>query len=193
MDFSKPPCYHRLTLSHLPGEMFSSIYPLSGFLNVGVRGKICAIIQIMERPMEIRLKQLDKELPLPSYAHDGDAGCDLYSRINLLLKPGERELVPTGIAVSIPEGYAGFIQPRSGWALEYGISIVNTPGLIDSKYRGEIKVILINLDPRKEFRIKRGDKICQLVIQRVERVDFNAVSDLDQTKRGKDGFGSTGQ
>ena len=142
--------------------------------------------------MEIELKQLDKDLPRPGYAHDGDAGCDLYSARDFILKPGERKLVPTGIAISIPESYAGFIQPRSGLALEHGITIVNTPGLIDSKYRGEIKVILVNLDPRKEFRIKKGDKICQLVIQKVEHVAFKLVSDLDPTVRGSGGFGSTG-
>jgi len=142
--------------------------------------------------MEIRLKQLDKDLPLPSYAYQGDAGCDLYSRIDLELKPGQRELVPTGIVLSIPEGYAGFVQPRSGLAAKHGISLVNTPGLIDSHYRGEIKVIVINLDPEKTFRVKRGDKIAQLVIQKVENVKFRVVEELDETERGSGGFGSSG-
>lgn len=142
--------------------------------------------------MEIRLKRLDKELPVPDYAHDGDAGCDLYSRIDVELKPGKRALVPTGIAVSIPGGYAGFVQPRSGLATKHGISIVNTPGLIDSKYRGEIGVILINLDSTETFKVARGDKIAQLIIQKVESITFSEVDQLDETKRGSGGFGSTG-
>lgn len=141
--------------------------------------------------MEIELKQLDTELPLPVYAYDGDAGCDLYSRIDVSLEPGERCLVPTGIAVAIPDSYAGFVQPRSGLAAKYGVSIVNAPGLIDSKYRGEIGVILINHDPEQAFKIQRGDKIAQLVIQRVEQVEFRAVDELDATIRGPKGFGSS--
>jgi dUTP pyrophosphatase len=109
-----------------------------------------------------------------------------------VLHPGERALVPTGIAVSIPEGYAGFVQPRSGLASRHGISIVNTPGLIDSHYRGEIKVILVNLDGKASFEVRRGDKICQLVFQRVERAEFEEVDELDATTRGEGGFGSTG-
>jgi dUTP pyrophosphatase len=142
--------------------------------------------------MKVRIKRLDKTLPIPSYAHDGDAGCDLYSRIDYELKPGERKLIPTGIALSIPEGYAGFVQPRSGLAIKYGISIVNAPGLIDSQYRGEVGVILINCDSKNPFKIRRGDKIAQLVIQPVERADFEEVEVLDATTRGDGGFGSTG-
>ncbi|MEW6189313.1 MAG: dUTP diphosphatase [Actinomycetota bacterium] len=143
--------------------------------------------------MEVKLKQLDKDLPIPRYAHDGDAGCDLYSRIDIILEPGERALIPTGIALSIPLGYAGFIQPRSGLALKHGISILNTPGLIDSHYRGEICVILINQDTRKSFEVKRGDKIAQLIIQRIENITFRVVSELDATGRGSGGFGSSGR
>ncbi len=142
--------------------------------------------------MKIKLKQLDPDLPIPKYAHKNDAGCDLYSRIDLVLKPGERALMPTGIQVAIPAGYAGFIQPRSGIALTQGISIVNSPGIVDPSYRGEIKVILINLDKKKTFKLKRGEKICQLTIQKVEKVDFELVEDLDDTERGGRGFGSTG-
>jgi dUTP pyrophosphatase len=142
--------------------------------------------------MRIKLKQLDPDLPIPEYAHKDDAGCDLFSRIDLVLKPGERALVPTGIQVAIPGGYAGFIQPRSGLALTQGISIVNSPGLVDSSYRGEVKVILINHDKRKAFKLKRGEKICQFVIQKVERADFEVVEELDHTERGERGFGSTG-
>lgn len=141
--------------------------------------------------MEIELKQIDKELPVPVYAYDGDAGCDLYSRVDVELKPGERALVPSGIAISIPGGYAGFVQPRSGLAAKNGISVVNTPGLIDSKYRGEICVILVNLDPCEVFQVKRGDKVAQLVIQRVEQVRFRVVDELDGTARGSKGFGSS--
>ena len=129
---------------------------------------------------------------MPLYAHEGDAGCDLTSMEEATLAPGERAVVGTGVAVAIPEGYAGFVQPRSGLAARCGIGIVNTPGLIDSHYRGEIKVILVNLDPREGFTVNRGDKICQLVFQKVERATFLEVEDLDETVRGDGGFGSTG-
>jgi dUTP pyrophosphatase len=141
--------------------------------------------------MEIELKLLDKELPPPAYAYEGDAGCDLYSRVDKILKPGERALIPTGIAIAIPDNYAGFVQPRSGLAAKYGVSIVNTPGLIDSKYRGEICVILVNHDPHNDFQVKRGDKIAQLVIQQVAQVKFRLVDELDETTRGAGGFGSS--
>lgn len=136
--------------------------------------------------------RLDPGVEAPSYAHRGDAGCDLSSTIDLVLGPGERALVPTGIAVSIPEGHAGFVQPRSGLAAHHGIGIVNSPGLIDSHYRGEIKVILVNHDHEKAFGVRRGDKICQLVFQKVERADFVEVPELNSTERGGRGFGSTG-
>jgi len=142
--------------------------------------------------MEIKLKLLDESLKIPKNAHEGDAGCDLYSRVDVTLMPGERALVPTGIAVSIPQGYAGFVQPRSGLAIKHGISLVNTPGLIDSKYRGEICAILINTDRKEPFEIKKGDKICQLVIQKIETPCFKVVPELDDTVRGNNGFGSTG-
>ena len=142
--------------------------------------------------MKIKLKQLDPDLPIPKYAHKDDAGCDLYSRLDLILKPGERALMPTGIQIAIPVGYAGFVQPRSGTALTHGISIVNSPGIVDSSYRGEIKVILINLDKKKTVKLKKGEKVCQLTIQKVEKADFELVDDLDKTERGGGGFGSTG-
>jgi dUTP pyrophosphatase len=143
--------------------------------------------------IEVRFIKLDREVETPALAHSGDAGYDLASRAEFTLRPGERTLAPTGIAVSIPEGYAGFLQPRSGLAARHGISIVNTPGLIDSHYRGEIKVVLVNLDPSQSFEVKRGDKICQLVFQKVEQADFREVEELDQTARGEGGFGSTGR
>jgi dUTP pyrophosphatase len=142
--------------------------------------------------MPLRLKRLDPELPLPAYAHDGDAGLDLFAARDLVLPPGQRGLVPTGIALAIPEGFAGFVQPRSGRALRDGLSLVNTPGLIDSHYRGEIKLIAINLDPKTSVTISRGDRIAQLVLQRVERADIEEVDDLGETQRGEGGFGSSG-
>lgn len=142
--------------------------------------------------LNIKIKKINQKLPTPFYAYDGDAGCDLYSSIDLIIKPGERAIVPTGIAVSIPQGFAGFVQPRSGLAANHGISIVNTPGLIDSKYRGEIKVVLLNTDLKDSFQINKGDKICQLVFQKVEKANFVVVDDLEKTERGDGGFGSTG-
>ncbi|PKQ10345.1 MAG: dUTP diphosphatase [Actinobacteria bacterium HGW-Actinobacteria-9] len=142
--------------------------------------------------MRMEIKRLDAELPLPRYAHTGDAGLDIYSSIDLSLEPFERALVPTGIALAIPEGFAGFVQPRSGLAINAGLALVNAPGLIDSHYRGEIKVIAINLDSAKPIRISRGDKIAQLVIQPVVTASLVEVETLDSTARGDGGFGSTG-
>jgi len=142
--------------------------------------------------MHLEIKRLDPDLPLPAYAHQGDAGLDLYSAENRILQPFERALISTGIAVAIPDGCAGFVQPRSGLAIKRGLSLVNTPGLIDSHYRGEIKVIAINLDAHTPIEIGRGEKIAQLVIQRVERVELAEVIELDETARGEGGFGSTG-
>jgi dUTP pyrophosphatase len=142
--------------------------------------------------MQLPVKRLDPELPLPTYAHDGDAGLDLVAAQDAVLLPGQRALVPTGIAVAIPDGFAGFVQPRSGRALNDGLSFVNTPGLIDSHYRGEIKVIAVNLDTATPLTIRRGDKIAQLVLQRVERAEVCEVDDLGETKRGEGGFGRTG-
>ena len=143
-------------------------------------------------PVRLEIKRLNPDLPLPRYAHPGDAGLDLYAAEDALIAPGERILIPTGIAVALPEGYAGFVQPRSGLAIKQGLSLVNTPGLIDSHYRGEIKVIAINLDPRVPITVARGDKIAQLVIQPVARVELAEVDELDETMRGEGGFGSTG-
>jgi dUTP pyrophosphatase len=142
--------------------------------------------------MDLPLKRLDPDLPVPSYAHEHDAGLDLYASETVVLGPFERALVGTGIAVAIPEGYAGFVQPRSGLALTRGLSFVNTPGLIDSHYRGEIRLIAINLDPTEPLRISRGEKVAQLVIQPVERVRVRETDDLGATTRGEGGFGSTG-
>jgi dUTP pyrophosphatase len=142
--------------------------------------------------VDIPIQRLDPELPLPVRQHDTDAGYDLVTAVDIELAPGERTLVPTGVAIGIPRGYAGFVQPRSGLAIKHGVSIVNTPGLIDSGYRGEIKVVLINLDPRATFTAKRGERIAQLVIQRVEPVQWRVVDQLDDSDRGAGGHGSTG-
>ena len=138
--------------------------------------------------------RLDPDLPLPGYAHEGDAGADLVARSEVLLEPnGGRAMVPTGIALALPSGYAGFIQPRSGLALRHGVSCLNTPGLIDSGYRDEIAVLLINTDPEVPYRVQRGDRIAQLVVQRVEVADFVEVDSLAAPERGVGGFGSTGR
>ena len=142
--------------------------------------------------MELKVQFVREGIPVPSYAHPGDAGLDLYAAEEVTLKPFERALVPTGIKVAIPEGYAGFVQPKSGLALKHGLSIVNTPGLIDAGYRGEVGVILINFDPVETITIAKGQKIAQLVIQRVENVTVSVVDELDDTTRGEGGFGSTG-
>lgn len=143
--------------------------------------------------LSLKIKRIDSEMPLPSYAYEGDAGLDLRSAETLDLKPYERKLVATGLAIAIPEGFAGFVQPRSGLAIREGLSLVNTPGLIDSHYRGELKIILINLDPKTTIHIERGDRIAQLVIQEVPLVHLEEVEELDKTDRGTGGFGSSGQ
>ena len=143
--------------------------------------------------IEIQIKLLDEDLPMPRYQHEGDAGLDLPSRVDYVLEPGERAMIPTGIAVAIPRGYAGFVLPRSGLASRHGIALVNSPGLVDSGYRGEMAIIMINTDKREAFHIKRGDRIAQLVIQKVVEATTIQVSELDATSRGAGGFGSTGQ
>lgn len=142
---------------------------------------------------EVRVVVLDPELPLPSYAKPGDAGADLFAREGAKLSAGGgRSLVPTGIAIALPEGYAGFIQPRSGLAIKHGVTCLNSPGLIDSGYRDELKVILVNTDPDQDYEVVRGDRIAQLVIKRVEQVEFMVVESLPDSSRGGGGFGSTG-
>ncbi|MFK8023976.1 MAG: dUTP diphosphatase [Ilumatobacter sp.] len=143
--------------------------------------------------LPIPIVRLDAELPLPAYAHEGDAGLDLYAREGITLAAGGgRGLVPTGISIAIPSGHGGFVLPRSGMALKHGISVVNGPGLIDAAYRGEIKVILINTDPTDDYVIARGDRVAQLVIQRVEQVEWLVTDDLDGADRGG-GFGHSGR
>lgn len=140
----------------------------------------------------VRIKRLDKSVQIPFYAYEGDAGLDLRANDDMIIEPHCRVLVPTGLAIALPEGYAGFVQPRSGMALKLGLSIANTPGLIDSHYRGELKIICINLDPKEAIHIERGERIAQLVIQRVPIVDLVEVDELDETDRGTGGFGSSG-
>ncbi|WP_232719430.1 dUTP diphosphatase [Gordonia metallireducens] len=140
----------------------------------------------------IAVRRLDPDLPLPTRAHPGDAGVDLCSTIDLELPAGRRQLVGTGIAIALPFGTVGLIHPRSGLAARAGLSIVNTPGTIDAGYRGEIKVCLINLDPEQSITISRGDRIAQLIVQRVELPDFVEVDELDDTSRGDGGYGSSG-
>jgi len=143
--------------------------------------------------VRLEIKRIDPDLPLPSYAREGDAGLDLSAADDVTLKPGERAAVPTGFAVAIPEGFAGFVHARSGRALREGLALPNAPGLIDAGYRGEIKVILVNLDPAEPIYIARGEKVAQLVIQRVERAELESVGDLPPSTRGDGGFGSTGR
>lgn len=146
----------------------------------------------MMTPVNVHIKLLDPELPAPAYAKPGDAGADLRSRIDFELEPGERALVPTGVAIALPEGYVGLVHPRSGLATKNGITIVNAPGTVDSGYRGELMVTLLNTDKTKAFHVQRGDRIAQLIIQKYEHATFTVVDELDQTERGSSGFGSSG-
>ena len=142
--------------------------------------------------IQVSIKRLDPSVELPAYAYQGDAGLDLRANESIRLKPFERAMVSTGLAIAIPDGYAGFVQPRSGLAIKRGFSIVNTPGLIDAHYRGELKIIAINLDPEHDIVIERGERIAQLVIQEVPSVELVEVDELDATDRGNGGFGSSG-
>lgn len=146
----------------------------------------------MSSGVEVLITRLDPGLPLPSQANPADAGYDLYSRVETRLAPGQRQAVPTGVAIALPEGYAAFIHPRSGIALKAGIGMVNPPGTVDAGYRGELQVILINHDPAETFDIRRGDRIAQLVVQRVESVCWVEAAELPDSSRGIAGFGSSG-
>ncbi len=143
--------------------------------------------------LHVPILRLDPDLPAPAYARPGDAGADLRAREAVTLPPGGgRALIPTGIALALPPGTAGFVQPRSGLALKHGVTCLNSPGLIDCGYRDELKVLLVNLDPTTPYEVRRGDRIAQLVIQRVEEASFTEVDDLGESARGTAGFGSTG-
>jgi len=143
--------------------------------------------------VQVLITRLDKSIPLPLYAKGGDAGADIVSRIDITLKPGERALVPTGISIALPDGYAAFVHPRSGLAIKHGVTMVNAPGTVDAGFRGELQCIMINHDQAESITFKKGDRIAQLVIQKVERAEFVEVKDLPGSGRGTDGFGSTGR
>lgn len=142
--------------------------------------------------VSVLIQRLDPDVPLPNYAKGGDAGADLVTRIDLTLAPGERALAPTGIAIALPDGYAAFVHPRSGLAIKHGVSMVNTPGTVDAGFRGELQIILINHDLHEAITFKRGDRVAQLIIQKVEKAEFIEVSQLPGSGRGTGGFGSTG-
>lgn len=142
--------------------------------------------------VEVLLVRLDPGLPVPGYAKEGDAGADLMTRVDVVLAPGERVTVPTGVAIALPPGHAAFVHPRSGLAARHGLTVVNAPGTVDSGYRGEIQVTLLNTDTTAELRLARGDRIAQLVVQRVERASFIEVAELPGSERGAGGFGSSG-
>jgi dUTP pyrophosphatase len=142
--------------------------------------------------LKVLVTRIDKSMPTPSYAKGGDAGADLSTAIDFTIAPGERKLIPTGISIALPDGYAAFVHPRSGLAIKYGVSMVNTPGTIDAGYRGELQVILINHDLTQSASFKKGDRIAQLVIQKVERAEFVEVTQLPGSQRASGGFGSTG-
>ena len=141
---------------------------------------------------KVLIKRLDPTVPLPTYAKAGDAGADLATRIDFTIKPGERMLVPTGISIALPNGFVALVHPRSGLAIKHGISMVNTPGTVDAGFRGELQVVLINHDLTESVSFKKGDRIAQLVIQKVERADFIEVEQLPGSERSSGGFGSTG-
>lgn len=145
-----------------------------------------------EPTISVKIKMLDPDLPVPSYAHPSDAGADLHARESAVLQPGERALIRTGLAIALPHGYVGLVHPRSGLAAKHGITVGNAPGTVDAGYRGEIMVTLLNTDNTNAFEVKRGDRIAQLVIQKVELAQFEQVQTLDDTARGTGGFGSTG-
>ena len=143
--------------------------------------------------LQVLITRLDESIPLPIYAKGGDAGADIVSRIDITLKPGERALVPTGISIALPDGYAAFVHPRSGLAIKHGVTMVNAPGTVDAGFRGELQCIMINHDELESITFKKGDRIAQLVIQKVERAEFVEVKDLPGSGRGTGGFGSTGR
>jgi dUTP pyrophosphatase len=143
-------------------------------------------------PLVVEIRRIDPDVPLPEYAHPGDAGADLRTTEPCELAPGERAVLPTGVAVALPEGYAAFVYPRSGLAARLGVALVNAPGTVDAGYRGEIKVIVVNLDPRETVRFERFDRVAQLVVQQVEKVRFHEVAELPGSARSEGGFGSTG-
>ena len=146
----------------------------------------------MDGEVPVQVRRLDPDLPLPAYAHPGDAGADLVAAEDVEIAPGERALVGTGVAIALPDGYVGLVHPRSGLAARLGVTVLNSPGTVDAGYRGELKVNLVNHDRTSTVKIARGDRIAQLVVQRVERAHFHVVDELPDTTRGSGGYGSTG-
>jgi dUTP pyrophosphatase len=146
----------------------------------------------VEGGVDVQVTRLDPDVPLPRYAHPGDAGADLVAAVDVRLEPGERALVPTGIALALEDGYVGLVHPRSGLAARHGVTVLNAPGTVDAGYRGEVSVLLVNLDASTPVQLRRGDRIAQLVVQRVERVRFVEVARLPASARGTGGYGSTG-
>jgi len=142
--------------------------------------------------VQVLITRLDPSVPLPTYAKGGDAGADIATRVDVTLQPGERALVPTGISIALPDGYVALVHPRSGLAIKHGVTMVNAPGTVDAGYRGELQCIMINHDPKEPITFRKGDRIAQLVIQKVERAEFVEVKDLPGSGRGVGGFGSTG-
>jgi dUTP pyrophosphatase len=142
--------------------------------------------------VQVLITRLDSSVPLPSYAKGGDAGADIATRVDVTLQPGERALVPTGISIALPDGYVALVHPRSGLAIKHGVTMVNAPGTVDAGYRGELQCIMINHDPNQAITFHKGDRIAQLVIQKVERAEFVEVKELPGSGRGVGGFGSTG-
>jgi len=147
---------------------------------------------VTQPTIEVLIQRLDPGLPLPAYAHPGDAGADLMARVDVTIAPGERVMVPTGVAIALPDGYAAFVHPRSGLAVRHGLTIVNAPGTVDAGYRGEIQVCLLNTDAALPITLRRGDLIAQIVFQRVGRATFRVVTDLPASERGARGYGSSG-
>jgi len=145
-----------------------------------------------DRQVDLLITRLDPGVPLPAYAHPGDAGADLVTTVDVRLEPGQRALVPTGVAIALPDGYVGLVHPRSGLAARHGVTVVNAPGTVDAGYRGEVKVLLVNLDPHGGVDLRRGDRVAQLVVQRVERARIVEVDRLPGSARGEGGYGSTG-
>jgi dUTP pyrophosphatase len=144
------------------------------------------------KKIDVQVQKLDAAMPVPKYAHEGDAGVDLYSAADITVQPGQRALVPTGLKMAIPAGYEGQVRPKSGLALKHGLTVLNTPGTVDAPYRGEVGVIVINHDAKDPYKIKKGEKIAQMVFNKVEHVSFSEVGSLDATTRGEGGYGSTG-
>ncbi|MGW5867884.1 dUTP diphosphatase [Streptomyces sp. NPDC055239] len=154
--------------------------------------RVTPVAAVPRPELDVQIRRVDPEVPLPSYAQPGDAGADLRTTEACELAPGERVVLPTGVSIALPEGYAAFVHPRSGLAARCGVALVNAPGTVDAGYRGEIKVIVVNLDPRESVRFERFDRIAQLVVQQVEKVRFREVAELPDSARAEGGFGSTG-